>query len=134
MPLGDRALKALQRHKVAQAKWKLLCGEDYQDRGLIFATATGAIMPAENLPHRLFRQLLAEAKLPRIRLYDLRHSHATLLMSAGEPPKVVQERLGHSSIQLTLDTYSHVIPGMQERATERLETLLAAKGKKAKKA
>jgi integrase len=99
----------------------------------MFATATGAIMQAENLPHRLFRQLLADAKLPRIRLYDLRHSHATLLMSAGEHPKVVQEPLGHSSIQLTLDTYSHVIPGMQERATDRLEALLAGKVRKAKR-
>lgn len=86
VPPRDRALKALQRHRVAQAKSKLLCGEDYQDQGLIFTTGTGGIMHAENLPHRLFRQLLAEAKLPRIRLYDLRHSPATLLMSAGEHP------------------------------------------------
>lgn len=63
--------------------------------------------------------------MPTIRLYDLRHSHATLLMADGVHPKVVQERLGHSSIQLTIDTYSHVVPGMQERATERLEALLA---------
>jgi integrase len=54
-------------------------------------------------------------------------------MSAGEHPKVVQEPLGHSSIQLTLDTYSHVIPGMQERATDRLEALLAGKVRKAKR-
>jgi integrase len=123
VPIGDRALKALQRHRVAQAKWKLLTGEHYRDQGLIFASATGGIMQAENLPHRLFRQLLKAAGLPAIRLYDLRHSHATLLMAAGEHPKVVQERLGHSSIQLTLDTYSHVVPGMQERATERLEAM-----------
>jgi integrase len=100
-------------------------GEQYRDQGLIFAAATGDIMQAENLPHRLFRQLLKGAELPAIRLYDLRHSHATLLMAAGEHPKVVQERLGHSSIQLTLDTYSHVVPGMQERATERLEAMFS---------
>jgi integrase len=58
-------------------------------------------------------------------LYDLRHSCATLLMAAGEHPKVVQERLGHSTITLTLDTYTHVVPGMQELASSRLETLLA---------
>ena len=134
VPLGERAMRALKRHKVAQAKWKLLIGEEYKDQGSIFASGTGDIIQAENLPHRLFRQLLKAAELPAIRLYDLRHSHATLLMAAGEHPKVVQERLGHSSIQLTLDTYSHVVPGMQDRATERLETLLAAPTKKPQKA
>lgn len=59
-----------------------------------------------------------------IRLYDLRHSCATLLLEAGEHPKVVQERLGHSSIVLTLDTYSHLLPGIQQRASERLDELL----------
>jgi integrase len=64
------------------------------------------------------------AGLPSIRLYDLRHSHVTLLMAAGEHPKVVQERLGHSTITLTLDTYTHLVPGMQELASSRLESLL----------
>jgi integrase len=126
VPISDRALRALQRHRVVQAKWKLLLGQEYKDEGLVFATASGGIIQAENLPHRLFRHLLAAAKLPAIRLYDLRHSHATLLMAAGEHPKVVQERLGHSGIELTLNTYSHVIPGMQERATARLDALLTA--------
>ena len=57
-------------------------------------------------------------------MYDLRHSCATLLLAAGEHPKVVQERLGHSSIVLTLDTYSHLLPGLQQRASERLDELL----------
>jgi integrase len=66
----------------------------------------------------------------RIRLYDLRHSCASLLLAAGKHPKIVQERLGHASnepgeIQLTLDTYSHLVPGLQLRAAEKLETLLA---------
>jgi integrase len=129
VPISDRALKALQRHRVVQAKWKLLLGGEYEDQGLIFATPKGALLQAENLPHRLFRKLLAEARLPAIRLYDLRHSHATLLMAAGEHPKVVQERLGHSGIELTLNTYSHVIPGMQERATARLDALLYPKSR-----
>lgn len=79
--------------------------------------------------NRYFKPLLIRAKLPAIRLYDLRHTHATLLMAAEQHPKVVQERLGHASIQLTLDTYSHVVPGMQERAAERLDTLLAKSAK-----
>ncbi|HSF18300.1 MAG TPA: tyrosine-type recombinase/integrase, partial [Vicinamibacteria bacterium] len=58
------------------------------------------------------------------RLYDLRHTCATLLLLAGENPKVVSERLGHASIALTLDTYSHVLPSMQQKAAERLESIL----------
>jgi len=67
---------------------------------------------------------LRAAQLPQIRLYDLRHSCATLLLIAEENPKVVSERLGHSTIVLTLDTYSHVLPTMQQGATARLEKLL----------
>ncbi|HEX8116922.1 MAG TPA: tyrosine-type recombinase/integrase, partial [Pyrinomonadaceae bacterium] len=73
---------------------------------------------------RYFRPILEKAGLPRIRLYDLRHSCATLLLMADEHPKVVSERLGHSTIVLTLDTYSHVLPTMQQQATARLESLL----------
>jgi integrase len=68
------------------------------------------------------------AKLPAtLRLYDLRHSCATLLLAANENPKVVSERLGHASITLTMDTYSHVMPDMQQRASEKLEHMLFKK-------
>ena len=70
---------------------------------------------------------MEESKLPQIRLYDLRHTCATLLLIAEENPKVVSERLGHSTIVLTLDTYSHVRPTMQQGATNRLEKLLYSK-------
>ncbi|MGH9943948.1 MAG: tyrosine-type recombinase/integrase, partial [Pyrinomonadaceae bacterium] len=71
---------------------------------------------------------LKRAKLPdSIRLYDLRHSCATLLLAANEHPKVVGERLGHASITLTLDTYSHVLPSMQQAASEKLESILFRK-------
>lgn len=65
---------------------------------------------------RDFHRLLERAGLPRIRFHDLRHCHATLLLQQGVHPKVVQERLGHANISMTLDTYSHVVPGMQEEA------------------
>lgn len=81
-----------------------------------------------NLTYRYFRPIFAAAKLPRIRLYDLRHSCATLLLIAEENPKVVSERLGHSTIVLTLDTYSHVLPHMQQSASARLEKLLYSLG------
>jgi integrase len=74
---------------------------------------------AQHLPEEESEEVQA-----RLRLYDLRHSHATLLLANGEHPKVVSERLGHASVTLTLDTYSHVLPGMQEQATERLDAPL----------
>ncbi|HEY5247354.1 MAG TPA: tyrosine-type recombinase/integrase, partial [Dermatophilaceae bacterium] len=64
--------------------------------------------------------------LLRARLHDLRHTHATMLLRAGVDPKVVSERLGHSSISMTLDTYSHVMPGMQQEAAEKIDAGLRA--------
>jgi len=81
----------------------------------------------KNFTDRHFKPLLKKADLPNIRLYDLRHTTATLLLSAGENPKIVSERLGHASIVLTLDTYSHVLPTMQKTATNKMEKLMAGK-------
>jgi integrase len=67
---------------------------------------------------------LQPAKLPETRFHDLRHTSATLLLSAGIHPKVVQERLGHSQISITLDTYSHVLPSMQREAAEKMDGLM----------
>lgn len=67
-------------------------------------------------------------QLPQIRLYDVRHSHATLLLVAGEHLKVVSERLGHSTIRLTADTYSHVLEGMQQGTATKLENMLYKTG------
>nr|WP_085113537.1 tyrosine-type recombinase/integrase [Thermoanaerobacterium sp. PSU-2] len=72
----------------------------------------------------LIKELLKKENLSDIRLYDLRHTCATLLLAIGENPKVVSERLGHASITLTLDTYSHVLPDMQKQATDKLEKML----------
>jgi integrase len=81
-----------------------------------------------NLLRRHFKPIPKRTKLPQtIRLYDLRHSCATLLLAANEHPKVVSERLGHASVTLTLDTYSHVLPSMQQAATEKLESMLFEK-------
>lgn len=77
-----------------------------------------------HLTNRYYRPILKSAGLPQIRLYDLRHSHATLLLIAEENPKVVAERLGHSTIVLTMDTYSHVVPSMQKNATDKLTRML----------
>ena len=71
-----------------------------------------------------FIKLVRGAGLPHLRLHDLRHTHATLMLKAGVHPKVVSERLGHASIGITLDTYSHVLPGLQQAAAERFDALL----------
>lgn len=122
--LSERALRVLQQHRVRQVALRLRMGASYGDRGLVFATELGRPLHLRNISARHFKRLLQGAGLPNLRLYDLRHTHATLLLAAGEHPKVVQERLGHSTITLTLDTYSHVVPGMQERAAERLDAIL----------
>jgi len=124
--LGERVLGILKRQRAKQAEWRLKMGAAYEDQGLIFCNETGGPLHLRNVDSRHFKPLLRQAGLPKIRLYDLRHTHATLLLAAGEHPKVVQERLGHATITLTLDTYSHVVPGMQERAAERLDSLLEA--------
>lgn len=78
-------------------------------------------MERPNLARHSFEPRLQQAGLPKIRFHDLRHSAATLLLSQGENPKVVQERLGHSTIGVTMDTYSHVLPDIQRGAAERLD-------------
>ena len=117
-------MRKLARHKREQAEHRLRLGALWQAFDLVFCSDTGTPLQVPNLTYRYFRPLLEKAELPQIRLYDLRHSCATLLLLADENPKVVSERLGHSTIVLTLDTYSHVLPTMQQRASERLESML----------
>jgi integrase len=122
--LPASTVDALRRHRVRQAEEKLAAGVAYEDQGLIFATSTGAPPDQTTLSRRYFRPLLELAGLPRVRMYDLRHSAATLLLVAGVHPKIVSERLGHSTITLTIDTYSHVMPHMQEEAAAKIEAML----------
>jgi integrase len=95
---------------------------------LVFATSEGTPILRRNLVRRHFKPILKRAKLDQsIRLYDLRHSCATLLLAANENPKVVSERLGHVGITITMDIYSHVLPSMQRAASDKLETILFKK-------
>jgi integrase len=89
----------------------------------VWCTPTGRPVSPRNLD-RQFKNLLAKAELPDIRFHDLRHTHASLLLAAGVHPKVVQERLGHSSIAMTIDLYSHLMPGIQESATTAIADIL----------
>jgi integrase len=125
IPLPSGVTRALVELRRRQAEERLRAGADYADHGLVFATPMGQPLDKHNLVHRHFKPILAAAGLPKeLRLYDLRHSCATLLLAAGENAKVVGERLGHAGIALTLDTYAHVLPTMQRQAAERLEAIL----------
>lgn len=90
----------------------------------VFTGSEGGLVRRSNLLRRWFYPLLERARLPRIRFHDLRHTHASLLLAQGVNPKIVQERLGHSQISVTLDTYSHVLPTLQRDAARRIDELL----------
>lgn len=124
VPLPDVAVDALRTHRRRQAEEKLAAGPDYTDHGLIFADDHGEPLVWSEVCRLHWKGLLTQADLPQIRPYDLRHSCASLLLAQGVNPKIVAERLGHSTITLTLDTYSAVLPGLQEEATERLGAML----------
>jgi integrase len=92
-------------------------------RDLIFRTPSGQPISADYLAKH-FRSILDLAGVPRLRLYDLRHSAATIALAAGVSPKIVSEQLGHASTVFTLDTYAHVLPHMQDEAAARVEAML----------
>jgi integrase len=119
--LPREAVTTLRAHRRRQDEERVRLGADYRDQGLVFATQTGApLIPRDVV--RAFKRLLVHAGLPAaIRWYDLRHGHATALLVAGVHPKVASERLGHSSVTLTLDTYSHVLEGMDADAAMKVQ-------------
>ncbi len=122
--LTRNAVDALKRHKVALNEERLRLGALWQDTGLVFTSAKGMPLDVGNLTYGSFRPLLERAGLPRIRFHDLRHTCATLLLLRNVNPKIVQEMLGHANISETMDTYSHVLPSMQEPAVSAMEEAL----------
>ena len=101
----------------------MILGQGYHDLDLVFAQKNGnPIQPSEMA--RNFRKLIESTDLPYIRFHDLRHTHATLLLQQGVHPKIVSERLGHSTIGITMDTYTHVLPNMQKEAAQQFEQLI----------
>jgi integrase len=114
--------EALKQHRTRQLEARLIAGERWQDRDLVFCNMYGGYFDPAHLRQR-FDKLLKEAGLPDVRFHDLRHSTATILLSIGVPAKVVQEILGHGQISMTLDTYSHVLPDMQQQAMDKMHKL-----------
>src|SRR4029450_8705611 len=87
----------------------------------VFCSESGSPLDRDNLRHRVFYRLLGKAELRRIRFHDLRHTYASLLIQNGESLAYVRDQLGHASIQLTVDTYGHLVPGANRQAVDRLD-------------
>src|SRR5688572_20255069 len=115
--LTPRTVNALKDHRKKQLEEKVKLAGLYKDHGLIFASGVGTPINPENLVKRYFKPLLEKAGLPEVRFHDLRHTCATLLLGRGVHPKIVQELLGHATIAMTLDTYSHYLPSMGDAAS-----------------
>jgi integrase len=123
LALDPVTLAALKAHQVRQAEEKTIVGPGYQDSGLVCTMPDGSPIHPQRIS-AWFVQHTRAAGLPRIRMHDIRHSYATAALAAGIPAKVVSERLGHANIAITMDTYSHVLPGMDERAASVVARLI----------
>ena len=127
LPLPVSLVAELRKHRRKQSEERLKLGAAWQNHDLVFLSEVGTPSTHSNIT-QVFKRVLKRAELrTSLRLYDLWHSHATLLLKAGVHAKVVSERLGHSTISLTLDVYSHVLPSMQAEAATHLETMLYRK-------
>jgi integrase len=121
--LDAETIAALRAHHTAQAAERLAAGPAWQGSDLVFTRPDGGPLHPEYV-RRQFDRLLQRAGLPRIHLHDLRHTHATLALQAGVHPKVVSERLGHATVAMTLDIYSHTIPALQQDAAATIADLI----------
>ena len=125
LDLDAETVAVLRGRKARQAEDQLLMGAGWQNEmGLVFTLADGRPWHPD-VVSRAFARLVTELDVPRIRLHDLRHSHASHLLAAGVNVKVVSDRLGHASVGFTLDTYAHVMPGQQADAAAAVAALVA---------
>ena len=122
--LANFAAELLRAHREEQQRERARAGDIWQDNDLVFCTEAGTPITPNGALRSTFERVLRQANLPAIRFHDLRHTCATLLLGENVNPKVVSEQLGHSSIAITLDIYSHVMPDMQEHAALVLAGLL----------
>jgi integrase len=123
LALDAVTVAALRKHRARQLEHKLAVGARYQDSGLVFTWLDGS--PIHPLRFsRWFEQHARQAGLPKIRLHDLRHSYASAALAAGGPAKVISERLGHATIAVTMDIYSHVLPGLDREAADTVARLI----------
>lgn len=121
--LPPSASLTLKQHRENQERIRDMSAAPFQDSDLVFSHIDGGPLLPDTVS-QAWRRLTRRAGLNGIRLHDARHSHASLMLKQGVHPKIVQERLGHAGIQVTLDIYSHVVPGLQEAAAARFDELL----------
>lgn len=121
--LDPRVIAVLRAHRRGQLEERLAWGPAWTETGYVFTSEDGHPLHPERITV-LFGRHVASSDLPKIRLHDLRHTSASLMLAAGVHPKIVSERLGHSSVSITLDLYSHVIPGLQAEAAEKLGEMI----------
>lgn len=123
--LNRVALAALKKHRKRQLEERMHLAGLWQEQDLVFPNETGTLLLPSNLRNRSFKRIKDRAGVPaRLRFHDLRHTCATLLLREGVNVKVVSEMLGHASTTITLNTYSHVLPGMQGSAADAMEAAL----------
>lgn len=121
--LDDLTVSVLKKHQTSQYEERLLAGSAWNnEHNLVFVSEIGEMLKPNRIT-RIFKARVEDAGLPRIRLHDLRHTHASNALQAGIHVKVVSERLGHANIGVTLNTYSHTIPAMDEQAAELVASL-----------
>jgi integrase len=116
---------ALRDHQARQREQRLLAGASWQEQKLIFTTRTGTPVDTTNILHQ-FQQILKIAGLAKMRFYDLRHTHASLLIAEGAHPKKIAERLGHASIKLTMDLYGHLFEGSDKESADRMQRIFGS--------
>jgi integrase len=131
--LPDFVIEKLQQHRVRQLEMKLKAGANWKEEGYVFTGLQGGVLNPRYLV-KLFKNVLKEAWLPDIRFHDLRHSAATILLSMGVHPKIVQELLGHEDITTTLGIYSHVLPSLQKETMEKWDAAFGHENGKGKEA
>lgn len=126
--IGPRLIQVLKEHRAAQDRIRLKAGKDWVDKDLIFCRNDGRPLDADNLYHRDFKRILKAAGLRSIRIHDLRHSFAAILISANHNFKYIQSQMGHSSIKVTMDLYGHLMPEVHDGAAKRTEDFVFCPG------
>ena len=120
--LSPDTVRRLRAHRQHQLQERLALGPAYRGKDLVFANALGEPVHQSSL-RNAWLQIVKKAGVRQLRFHDLRHAHASLLLRQGVHPKIVSDRLGHSGIGITMDTYSHVMPGLQAQAAAQLNGL-----------
>ncbi|MCB2301094.1 site-specific integrase [Clostridium tagluense] len=129
VPIPSPLVNKLKQYKLSQKALKLKMGNLYQDNGLVFCNMFGNYLDSSNVLKR-FKKILNEMDIQDMKFHDLRHTFATRLFELGENPKTVQVLLGHASISITLDTYTHVLDSMKKIASQKLNDLYISMGVK----